>query len=225
MKTLVLTIAMGEYHQKMAEITHPLIKSYAEKIGADFKVISEQKISETTPHWEKFQIYDFSKTYDHILFLDTDIIVRNDCPNLFELVSHEKIGAFNESPFARREKKIMDKVTRAYDKTLADWDGRYFNTGVLVLSKTHQKFFKKPEKEVDDFYEQSYLNLVFALEKTPMFELDFRFNRMACMDKYTGEPRLSAYIVHYAGYENPNPAVVFDFIRNDILRWKKRGLA
>jgi hypothetical protein len=32
---LVLTIAIGEYHQKISKFTLPSIKKYAEKIGAD----------------------------------------------------------------------------------------------------------------------------------------------------------------------------------------------
>lgn len=224
MKTLVLTIAIGEYYQKMGEITHPLMRRYAERIGADFSVITEQEISQTTAHWEKFQIAEFLDRYDRILFLDTDIIVRGDCPNLFEFVPEHALGAFDETAYYTDAHERMEKMASAYGIDIAEWNGQYVNTGVMVISKIHAPLFAKPAQELEDFYEQTYLNLVFASCKTPMFPLDFRFNRMHPMNAHTGEPRLSSYIVHYAGYTAEDPNEVFDYIRTDIERWRKRGL-
>jgi lipopolysaccharide biosynthesis glycosyltransferase len=226
MKTLVLTIAIGEYYQKMGEITHPLMRAYAKRIGADFEVIMKQKISQTTPHWEKFQIHDFLNRYDRILFLDTDIIVRSDCPNLFEMVPENAMGAFDESAHYTDARVRMELAMKEYGiDVMPQWDGRYFNTGVMVISRGHGRIFEKPQQEIDNFYEQTYLNLVFVREHIQMHPLDFRFNRMHPMNAHTGEPRLSSYIVHYAGYTADNPEEVFDYIRTDIERWKKRGVA
>jgi lipopolysaccharide biosynthesis glycosyltransferase len=35
-------------------------------------------------------------TYDRILFLDADILVRDDCPNLFDLVDVDRVAAYDE---------------------------------------------------------------------------------------------------------------------------------
>ncbi len=225
MKTLVLAIAIGDYYQKMGEITHPLMRAYAERVSADFMVITEKKISQTSAHWEKFQIHDLLDTYDRILFLDTDIIVRGDCPNLFEAVPDDAFGAFDESRYYTDACERMELTAREYEMEVMEaWDGRYFNTGVMVISRAHQKVFQKPPREFDNFYEQTYLNLVFVREGVRMFPLDFRFNRMHPMNAHTGEPRLSSYIVHYAGYTAEEPEMVFDYIREDIERWMKRGV-
>ncbi len=223
MKTLVLTIAIGEYYRKMGEITHPLMRTYARRISAEFKVITEKKVSQTTVHWEKFQIKELLDTYDRILFLDTDIIVRGDCPDLFELVPEESLGAFDESTYYTDARARMKTTADSYASDLSLWDGRYFNTGVMVISRIHKKVFEKPEHEVENFYEQSYLNLAFVRERILMHPLDFRFNRMHPMNQHTGEPRLSSYIVHYAGYTAPEPEMVFAYIQNDIERWNKNG--
>ena len=61
MKHLVLTIAVGDDYCQMASYTHPTIKAYAERIGADFLCIDESNTS--TPHWEKFQIFDLLNKY------------------------------------------------------------------------------------------------------------------------------------------------------------------
>lgn len=225
MKKLILAIAIGWYHQEMAEVTHPLLRAYAAKVGADFKVVTEQKISNTTPHWEKFQIARFFDEYDRIIFFDTDIIVRADCPDLFEIVPQNAVGAFNEGKYEERPRSMLEVVAKEYGVDLGSWDGRYYNTGVMVLSQTHKAIFEKPEKEIFSFYEQTYLNLAFIKARVPMHELDYRFNRMACMDKVGTEHRLDSYVVHYAGYEDPDPRRVIEAIKNDREQWKARGFA
>ncbi len=223
MKNLVLTIAMGLYHTEMGAVTHPLLASYAKKIGADFKVITEQKISKTTPHWEKFQIAELFDTYDRILFFDTDIIVRGDCPNLFDVVPPERLGAFNEAQCGGRTRDVIDGLARAYGIEPPRWTGAYYNTGVMVLSRIHQALFWKPEQEIFSFYEQSYLNLVFLREQIVMMDLPYRFNRMACMNPLVPEHRLDSYVVHYAGYEDPDPRKIIEAIAHDVGQWRAAG--
>ena len=128
MKTLVLTIAIGQEYKELACLTHPSLRAYASRIGADFFCIDFQEISKTTPHWEKFQIATLLETYDRILYLDTDIIVRNDCQSLFDIVPEDQLGMFNEAQFTYRSREMMVDVCRSYGTMLPSWDGRYFNS-------------------------------------------------------------------------------------------------
>lgn len=217
MRKLLLTISSGELYERMSRLTHPLIKSYAEKIGAEFLCISEKSISETTIHWEKFQIYDLLDKYDRILYLDTDLIIRKDCPNLFEEVPYNKLGMFDEAKFTDRSKELMIDICNKYDEKLPSWNGKYFNSGVMVISDAHKNLFKKPTKEEFSFYEQSYLNMMIAKLDIEMHELHYKFNRMTCLDPYTGEDRHNSYIIHYAGYPDPN--LVLKLIKDDIDKW------
>lgn len=219
MKNLILTIACGDFYQKMSSLTHPTIKNYASKIGADFLCINKKDISETTPHWEKFQIYDLLEEYDRIAYIDTDVIIRRDCPDLFKEVPENKLGMFNEAPFTDRSKELMIDICKEYNEKLPGWDGRYFNSGIMVISDDHKKLFKKPEREIFNYYEQSYLNMMIAKLNIDIHELHYRFNRMTCMDSYTGEERHDSYIIHYAGY--PNPDLVLNLIKKDIKKWNE----
>lgn len=217
MKNLILTIACGDFYKKMASLTHPTIKNYASKIGADFLCIDEKNISETTPHWEKFQIHDLLDEYDRIAYVDTDVIIRKDCPDIFKEVPKDKLGMFNEAPFTDRSKELMIDICKEYNEKLPGWDGRYFNSGIMVISEDHKKLFKKPEKEIFNYYEQSYLNMMIAKFNIDMYELHYKYNRMTCMDSYTGEERYDSYIIHYAGYPDPN--LVLDLMKNDVKKW------
>jgi hypothetical protein len=216
-KTCILTIAMGDAYERISRLTHPTIQQYADRIGADFHVIDKQAISKTTPHWEKFQIYNYLETYDRVLYIDSDVIIRDDCPNLFDIVPETRLGMFNEAPFTDRSKELMIDVCRSYDTTLDRWNGKYYNTGVMVISKYHRSLFRKPDKEVFNFYEQSYINMIIAKREVDIYELEHQYNRMSCVDPYIGIDRFDSYIIHYAGF--PSLDHVEWVIANDLDQW------
>lgn len=214
----VVTIAIGDTYQSLAKMTHASIKAYAEKIGAEFIVIDRQRVSVTSAHYEKFQIADLLNKYERIIYIDTDVIVRDDCPNLFEIVPENRLGAFDEGAIMERRQALL-QCAADYNEPLKNektWDGRYYNTGVMVISRMHKDLFKRPEKEIWNYYEQSYLNLQILNREIRMFNLDYKFNRMHALDKKTGEHRLVSYIVHYAGVLNGLDKV----IPIDLARWK-----
>jgi len=223
-KHLVLTIAVGDVYEKMAEYTHPSIKAYAEKIGADFICIDKNSCS--TPHWEKFNaIYNYLNKYDRILYIDTDTLIRKDCPDIFAAVPKDKLAIFNEMPWTNGRQYSLFEACKEYGIEIPKWDGRYFNTGVMVIPRHFKHLFKKPEKESFNFYEQGYLNAILSqfLERSgnehSIFELPYKFNRMTCMDGFTGEERHASYILHYAGY--PSLEFVISIIKMDIEKWEK----
>jgi len=227
MKYVVITLCVGEEFEDLSKLTHPTIKKYADSVGADFLIISSCK---TTPHWEKFKIYDLLNKYDRLLYLDTDLIVREDCPNLFDIVPYIQLGAFCESRFVPREYSLIE-TARAYNIDLdkINWNGKYYNTGVLVVSKCHKFLFKKPELEYSNYYEQGYLNLKIAIEAgkqkeddVPLvYDLSYKFNRMTCLD-FSGETRHASYIIHYAGYHYyTTREKILSIIKNDVEKWKE----
>ncbi|HOW31885.1 MAG TPA: glycosyltransferase, partial [Bacteroidales bacterium] len=227
MKYLVLTIAIGEEYRQLSVLTHPTIKTYADRIGADFIAITDQAISKTTPHWEKFQIYHYLEIYDRVLYIDTDVIIRDDCPNLFSIVPDTHLGMFEEGRFTQRGYDLMIQICKAYNVVLPDWNGKYYNSGVMVISRVHRSLFKKPEKEVPNFFEQSYLNMLIAKRETDIYEIEHKFNRMTCMDRFTGEERFASYIIHYAGWywkasevgAPSNIEYILSLIKNDLDKW------
>ena len=83
MRTAVVTLTTGPVFEAMAEVSHPTLKAYAERIGAEFVVLSDEDAARhSTPHWAKLKLGDLLNRYDRIIYLDTDILVREDCPDL-----------------------------------------------------------------------------------------------------------------------------------------------
>jgi hypothetical protein len=217
-KTAVMTIAIGDEYQVLAKLTHPIIKNYADRINSDFIPITESNISHSTPHWEKFIIYDLLNKYERIIYFDTDLIIRDDCPNLFEEVNHMDFGAFNEAPFTPGRQSALAQACQEYGIRIDKWKGTYWNTGVMVISRPHKEAFKKPEKESFNFFEQSYLNAKLNSSDFTTHDLHYYFNRLSCMDPLTGEQRHAAYIIHYAGA--PNMQNVMETMRGDLRIWR-----
>jgi len=227
MKKTVVTICIGEEFESIAEYTHPTLKKYADRVGAEFIKIDS---TPTSPHWAKFTIRNLLNKYDRIVYFDTDLIIRDDCPDLFELVPYNQIGAFNEAKFTQREFSLVE-TAKAYnvDVNKLNWNGKYYNTGVMVISKCHWNIFKKPDLEFSSYYEQGYLNLTITIEEsrrtkeddTLMFDLPYAFNRMTCLD-FCGETRYASYIIHYAGYHYfTQPGEILNIIQDDLKVWEK----
>jgi len=224
LKHLVLTIAVGEKYKQVADITHESIKQYANKINAEFLCIDEDYKSDSTDksntsHWNKFQINTLLDKYDRILYIDTDIIIRNDCPNLFNIVPENKIGMFNEGKYETRFQPLEEAV-KAYNEKINDWEGHYYNTGVIIISKQHKGLFTLPEIiHPLAMFEQSYINLQLMKykDKYPVFDLDYKFNRMNLMDKLIGESRFASYMIHYAGANQHYDMLML--MENDLKEW------
>lgn len=219
MKTAVVSIAIGDLYKEIAKISHLKFKKYAKKIHADFVAITEEKIvSAPSPHWSKLHFNDLLLKYDRLIYFDTDILIRDDCPDLFGIVPENQIAMFNEAPYTDRTQSFIE-ICRKYNKYFKNWDGSYYNTGVIVMSKEHRKVFKTPEFFVEDFYEQSYINMKLWDEEVKIFSLDYKFNRMSCLDKFVGEERYASYCMHYAGIPDHN--MLAGLMMKDLEKWEK----
>lgn len=204
MKTAVVTICIGEFYKKLSEITHSMIKNYAKKIGADFICITET----TLPYvgYEKFQIGNLLEKYDRILYIDSDIIVSPNTPNIFDIVPEDMMGLLDEHPLGY-DHKFIDFLREYGPEYLEDWakHRKCYNTGVFVCSKQHKDVFVLPKVFINHYQEQSYLNLRLLQEKADIFDLPHQYNRMIYLDLVIKEHRLKSYFVHYAGFLENRP--------------------
>jgi len=215
--TLVLTISIGDHYNNVSETTSPSIKAYAKKIGADFININEFNPNFITQKWNKFHIHELLNKYKRIIYMDVDVIIREDTPNLFEIVPENKLGMFNEGRYAPRY-EYLEQASEYYGEPLKPWRGPFYNTGVMVISRIHKHIFKLP-KGIDYVEtDQPWINLRILNDNIQMFDLDFKFNRMDILDKFCGVSRLDSYIVHYAGAPKE---IQIDVIKKDIEQWKK----
>jgi hypothetical protein len=68
------------YAPEISALTLPLMKSYADKIGADFCIIKERKFPNYPVTYEKFQVYGLTQQQqnDWTIFFDLDALIHPD---------------------------------------------------------------------------------------------------------------------------------------------------
>ncbi len=224
MKTALVTIVVGKQVQEIWELTGTSFLHYAQKIGAELVVLDSLRMWMPSPHWLKFDLFALLTRCDRIIYMDADILIRPDCPNLFKLVDPEKVGIFNEGKFTPRAMAIHEIKVRLKDD-FPGWDGvSYYNSGVMVLSKKHRNVFLKPDSIPQlrfPFGEQTFLNYRLLKSRFPVQELNYKFNRMSLMNSLLGVSRLDSYVVHYAGPESAE--VRKTAIKRDLGEWWKGG--
>lgn len=86
-KTIFTLDIDNAYDKDLTDLTYPLLKKYAHKIGADFHIISERKYPEYPVTYEKLQIYDLAQEMenDWNLFFDCDALLH---PDFMDVTSH-----------------------------------------------------------------------------------------------------------------------------------------
>jgi len=214
-KRLVMTMAIGPEHERLATLTHPTMRAYAERVGADFEVIRKLSIARH-PYWEKFQIGPALDRYDRVLWLDNDLVIRPTCPDLFALVPADRMGWLNEGVIESRVAQ-MQQTAQFYGEPLPGrWNGRdYYNAGVMVVSRAHRELFRKPDRESTcSMAEQSWLNLMVQKGGVPVFDLPHAYNAMTIVPISLGD----AQIVHAAGCRGPR---LFARLRTALGTWRQ----
>ena len=212
-KTASRTKTLGD---RVIQCTHKAMQDYADKVGADFRIVSDRKyaaqISELTstdaPAQEKLRLIDFLHDYDRVLYLDSDILICSSAGDIFaEHPDEQRFYAVDESG-PDREKTVARLCA---DFGVTDWPVNdsgyhaYFNSGMLLASKAQhtalREFDAKTFAEIyriDKFVDQTYLNYLIRKHQVPFQAAGRRFN---FTNRYISRrsDRFSADFIHYAG--------------------------
>lgn len=208
---VVVTAAVGDSFSEMGSVTHPLMRAYAQRCGADFRVFTAPLVGSETGlpgRYEKFQLFSLLDDYDRLLFLDSDILVSPVAPDLFRLVPEGKFGMANEETFSRAplDRQLTQTVLGAIN-----WGSPYFNSGLMLVDRAHADFFDPRSPLLERWHafckgesryhpageDQAYLNYRLASSTLPFVDLGHQFN-------FTGvrsdpERRFNSYFLHYSG--------------------------
>lgn len=87
MKKTLYTLCVDDYAPMITELTFPLMRRWADKIGAEFHVIGERKFPDMPVVYEKLQIYELGQEAgnDWNIYLDADAMIN---PILLDVTEH-----------------------------------------------------------------------------------------------------------------------------------------
>ena len=170
-------------------------KHYCNKHNAKLVVLEEPILpyDDLRPNWHKVFIFDLLEQsnidVDKILIVDADTIVHPDAPNFFDVAEDKFCVVNNIGSYDWLFRSIENYKKYIFNNYNFDVT-KYFNSGVLILNKTHKEFFNK----VKDFYfankenlvkmqetfftgtDQPVLNFMCQIENVDMKFLPYEFN-------------------------------------------------
>lgn len=93
-KKTIYTLAVNNWQPQITELTFPLLKRYAAKIGADFKVINDRKFPDFPITYEKFQIFELGKQdgNDWNIYIDADALIHPETPDFTTYLKKDTVA-------------------------------------------------------------------------------------------------------------------------------------
>jgi lipopolysaccharide biosynthesis glycosyltransferase len=188
----LLCVAVGEWCRNVHILTREGMERYAGICGAEFVVIEDH----SDPIWARLLMKDLLGDFDRILYLDADVAVRPDAPNLFERVPETHLGVCLTS----RNTKFHEADIEEMQKLNPDigWKEDYFNSGVMLASRAHRRLFdrSKDATVTNRFPDQSWLNYRAQKLKIPLFDIGYKFNHTTVPP---GREEMASYFTHFCG--------------------------
>lgn len=93
-KKTIYTLAINNWAPQVTELTFPLLCRYADKIGAEFQVISERKFPDWPITYEKFQIYELGRQAenDWNIYIDADALIHPETPDFTMFLNKDTVA-------------------------------------------------------------------------------------------------------------------------------------
>jgi hypothetical protein len=212
-KLAIVTLVSSPAWEQLAETTLPSQRAYALRLGAEFIVLGAGPFAHR--HYDKWQLYDLLSRYDRVVYLDADVIVRPDCPDLFATVPAHCVGGENELvSFPDQARHLARFVANMGFSPLPC--PFYLNGGVLLVSRIHRELFRAPEAVLSElpWPEQNHLNARLISEQIPVHFLPPSFN-----DRHRQRHYLrTSYILHYSVL---SMAERINAAKLDLAEWDK----
>jgi hypothetical protein len=174
MKKLLVTLDIN-YTKQTTDITYPYMKSYADKIDAEFKIITERKFENQPVNIEKFQLYELSKDYDWTIFIDADALIHPNCPDITEVYEKDNVIfngydfyplRFKPNNYTRRDKRNIGACT--WFTVFSDWTRHLW------------KPYENPKE---------YVNQIYPIHK----EINFGYSPEHILDDYLVSRNIAKY--------------------------------
>jgi hypothetical protein len=153
-KKCIHVVATEGYEPEMCAITLPNLKAYADKIGADFNVITKRKRFDWPIVCEKQQIYEIGRDYDWNISVDADMLIRPSMGDFTEWHPPTNVGNW----WYFQASKVFDTLNNKYFIK----DGRdYGIVECFVVTTKHTHDLWEPLPGSFDDYKHLFLDKLY----------------------------------------------------------------
>jgi lipopolysaccharide biosynthesis glycosyltransferase len=156
------------YIKEMYETSEKFAKSYAKITGADYYKISElgewQPAKDKHVAFQKLKVYDLIE-YDQIFYIDSDYIIKNNAPDIFNLCRGKFSACLETYPIAEKLAANIHIPTN-----------KYMNSGMIhftkeVLDLTRDSVLNYLDNDWE-YMDQGLINKLFFDSKIDFYQLD-----------------------------------------------------
>lgn len=144
----VLVQVVGNEAQKIHRLTRDAQKAYADKIGADYKVLRPR---DPVQVYSKMCAFHYTRYYDQSLILDVDVVPTGLAQNIFDLVPMGHWGVVDEAHMRPRENwhNHQDDLNQVLDRKGMEttYLSKVANTGVIVAPHNAEAVCYNEERE------------------------------------------------------------------------------
>ena len=224
---LLVTTRADAVCANWVELTHPIIRRYAERIGADFIDCEEAVggIGNGVYQYRIMKHYDLHEEYDRILHLDTDMLLTPNCPNLFEEVPYDHIASIYEDIGSRQPQRVQCMLNAQQQFGDIGWREKYINTGVFVTSEVHRDIYQKIDGKYFVDWGTDDIHIGYLINKYgyKVKELSYHYNHMTMFsEEWNNSPcRFDSHIIHYAGRGVFDPLEATDKLHQAKLDYQR----
>jgi hypothetical protein len=145
----VCVIAANDRAEAELACVRDSIIQYAQRCNADYIELTGNQAQENWPMSNKYRVEQVTKVYDKTLYLDCDIAIKDNAPDLFECTPDDKISAYDEiedfinQDWIVKEQQII--IGKLKDITYNCAPGRrMINGGVMVIPKSLSHYYSQP---------------------------------------------------------------------------------
>lgn len=213
--------------QPLNKISSKSFKAYCKKYKIDYVEENRAKINWVHPTFERFDLWlndKWWKTYDQILYADSDIFAMPWAPNIFEM--YPDTDTFKYCHFSKIENaETQEHFDTFYhgllknECTLEEVRQKGFQPGLFILTKKSREIMKpwiEKFKELGDYHDGLILNWATIKSNVEITKMDEWFNYKNA--HFRNKPKI--YFFHAAG-KKKGKADTQEGIRNYL---KKHGL-
>jgi hypothetical protein len=206
---LLITVATGDSFRELLKYTGPLMEAYAKRIGADFVAIT--KPAQDWWGLEKFRVHPFAQAYERTLYVDADVFLTEETPDLFEVVPTGHVAMHDDwSQLPSFEWVFEERRNILQSQELPmDNSKSVLNTGVVMCDRKHASIWKPPLHPFFPTHCSEQFWIQNSARGLPFFQLPTEFNTQYWMPEFR-KLLSTAKVVHLA---NCTPERRLEFAR------------
>lgn len=192
-------------------LPHNCFKRYCKKYNLDYYIyVLPSSLSFEELMFYKFDAFNLVGDYNRVFYCDSDVLIKDDAENLFEIVPEDKIGMVIESRYSKEYYSFARSFVNFVNNVLGDRDFKfndYCNAGQMLFSPSrHSELMKKPVNinfSGVPLAEQSYINYVIYKNNYEVFDLGGKYSVFSRGIEYASNNiDFEAKMIHFLGVSN-----------------------